>query len=79
MSFNLKNLLTPKTCEDCKFLYDSYSCMLDAWEGGYYDTKTTVHKDCPLLRIKCENCKHKVFCEINAPLDTACIEFEEAK
>ncbi len=93
---NLKDILNPKTCEECKFCQTTFEygpcCQLlneTALLSNAFDYKETVHKGCPLLRIKCENCKHYVkdfdwdICDLNgdavSKASVPCIEFEEVE
>lgn len=80
--------------------YTSIGCKLGVFrttnddckkeEGRYpgFSPYHKIHKDCPLLRIKCVNCKHSkqwpdgcYYCTKEGAdcLSVACIEFEEVK
>src|SRR5574343_1746836 len=96
---NLRDILNPKTCVECRFIkvvnrYGGMGCGLECWNyqdhiGIYdnFDYNIMIHKDCPLPRIKCENCKHHSlwpdgasYCNKFAyDCVVACIEFEEVK
>lgn len=92
---NLKDILNPKTCEECKFYYkddvsyDYAGCKFGVWSYcgdstnniyAEFDKPDMIHKDCPLPRIKCENCKwHLAWGCYENPNRVACIEFEEVE
>src|SRR5574343_1121021 len=105
MNFNLKDILNPKKCGKCLFYEFEetgiwFKCELNAWSKNNYsmwdcnyyesfDYNKMIHKDCPLPRIKCANCKHGelwksegvsyIHCHKTGGIDSVypCIEFEE--
>ena len=56
MSVLIKGMTMPKTCYDCKLMYDSMKCIVtgtafNGFNGSYFDFEEGRLPDCPLVEF----------------------------
>ena len=56
MSVLIKGMTMPKTCYDCKLMYDAMKCIVtgtafNGFNGSYFDFEEGQLLDCPLVEL----------------------------